>query len=55
MLSNLEEMEEKNAFLIEQIDYKLEYGQLIFYGQAIDEAMISGYVSSVTTSLVMIS
>ena len=55
VLDSLDQLEEKIVHVIEQLDYKLEVGQLKFFGTDISFEQISGYMSSLMTVLIMLS
>jgi len=55
VFGKLELLEEKAAFLIEQADFKLEYGQLKFFGDDISYELASSYLSTFGTVMIMLA
>ena len=55
VLDTLDQLEEKIVHVVEQLDYKMEVGQLKFFGTDISFDQINGYMSSLMTVLIMLS
>lgn len=55
ILDQLDRTEEKVVFVTEQIDYRMGYGQLKFFGAPIDYDTVGSYVNTLVSVIVLLS